>query len=153
MPFFVTFNIFNLNYGSDVHKRPECYNVDYIDNSEDNFNMINIQYKTTNGNDVSNPIFEKEIYDIASELTSIFVSSQTKQLLWFTMADSPWELLYKEHYAKVKRNPYQLGGGKLEQLIVKAYLRLEKYPLFLKLFQYINNRRVSSIKAQVYRKY
>ncbi|MGF1683206.1 hypothetical protein [Photobacterium minamisatsumaniensis] len=67
------------------------------------------------------------------------------------MGDSPWELLYKENYAKINRNPYQLGGGKFERFVVKAYLILEKYPLFLKSFQFINNRKASSIKAQVYR--
>ncbi|MGF1758697.1 radical SAM protein [Photobacterium sagamiensis] len=151
MPFFVTFNIFNLNYGSDVHKRPKLYNVEYIDDSESNFNMINLPYKTSNGNDVSNVTFEKEIDDIAEELTSIFVPSQTNQLLWFSMGDSPWELLYKEHYAQIKQNPYQSGGGILEIMIVKAYLYFEKYPFFLKIFQRLNNRQSSSIKAQIYR--
>lgn len=151
MPFFVTYNIFNLNYGSDVHKRPHLYNINHIDESDRNFNMINIPYTTNNGNDIHNKEYEKEIDNIAEELTSILVPNKANQLLWFVMGDSPWELLYKEHYAEIKKNPYQSGAGIFNKMIVNAYIYLEKYPLILKLFNRLNNRKTNEIKAQIYR--
>lgn len=150
MPFFVTFNIFNLNYGSGVHRDPERFGVSWIDESERNFNMINIPYRTTNGNDLSNPEYEKAVDDLATELCDVFVPSKQNQLLWFVMGDSPWELLYKEHYAKVGRNPYQDGGGFLERLLVKGYLHLEKKPWALRHLNRFMNKAATG-KATVYR--
>ncbi len=151
MPFFITFNIFNLNFGSDVFKNPNKYNVIEIDYNENNFNMINIPYKTNNGNDLSNSEYIKNIDKLAADLTTIFVPSKINQLLWFIMGDSPWELLYKEHYAKVGENPYQSGGGIIESVLIYLYLILEKYPPALRLFNFISNKKYILTKAQVYR--
>lgn len=151
MPFFITFNIFNLNYGSSVYKYPDKYKIDWIDCSETNFNMINIAYKTTNGNDLTNKNYEKNIDTLANYLLNIFVPSKTNQLLWFVMGDSPWELLYKEHYAKIGKNPYQNGGGIFESVIVYLYILLEKHPLALSLFNYLSNKKYIETKAQIYR--
>lgn len=151
MPFFVTFNIFNLNFGSDVYINPSKYQINSIDTSETNFNMINIPYTTSNGNDLTNAEYEKNVDTLANDLCNIFVPSQANQLLWFVMSDSPWELLYKEHYATIRKNPFQKGGGFAEKIIVALYLRLSKHPPILRLINSLSNNKVSSMKAQVYR--
>lgn len=151
IPFFATFNIFNLNYGSEVYRNPEKFKVNSIDKSEKNFNMINIEYTTTNGNDLRNKDFEKNVDNIAEKLCKIFVPSQTNQYLWFVLSDSPWELLYKKHYCKLGVNPFQKGGGFLESLFVKLYLIIDKTPLGKKILTFFDNKKISSTKTQIYR--
>lgn len=151
MPFFATFNIFNLNYGSDVYKNPSKYMIKNIDESEENFNMINIPYTTTNGNDLTNKEYEANVDKIAEKLCAIFVPSQTNQLLWFVVSDSPWELLYKKHYCANAINPFQKGGGTIENWLVKLYLFLDKYPFAKKILTTIDNKKRESTKVQIYR--
>lgn len=151
MPFFTTFNIFNLNYGSDVFKNPSKYNIEKINYNDDEFNMMNIPYSTNNGNDIANPDYVKKIDSLANDLMNIFVPSQINQLLWFVMGDSPWELLYKEHYAKIGENPFQKGGGFIEKILVKLYCILEKNSLALSILNFFSNKKIVSAKAQVYR--
>lgn len=151
IPFFATFNIFNLNYGSDVFKNPEKYGVKSIEYNEENFNMINIPFKSLHGNDIYNPQYVNNVDNIAEKLTAIFVKSDTKKLLWFMMSDSPWELLYKAHYGAIGTNPFQHGGSLLEKIFLKIYFLFEKQALFMKLINTITNKKIVSSKTQVYR--
>lgn len=151
MPFFTTFNIFNLNYGTDVFRNPSKYNVVKIDYNDSDFNMMNIPYSTNNGNDVTSPGYVRKIDSLADDLTNIFVPSQVNHLLWFVMSDSPWELLYKEHYAGIGKNPFQRGGGFLETMLIKLYFILESNSLALKVLNFMSNKKIVSTKAQVYR--
>lgn len=151
IPFFITFNIFNLNYGSDVFMNPSKYNVDKINYNDNDFNMMNIPYSTNNGNDIANPDYVRKIDSLADDLTKILVPRQINHLLWFVMGDSPWELLYKEHYAKIGINPFQKNGGFFEKIFVKIYFILEKNSVALSIFNFFSNKKIVLSKTQVYR--
>lgn len=96
VPFFATFNVFNLNIGTYIYDHFSDYGIQEILYDASNFNMINVPFIRTDTGDLQSKI-ESEINIFCDKLTSIFVQNEVYKLLWFTVGDSSWELLMKKY--------------------------------------------------------
>lgn len=96
VPFFATFNVFNLNTGTYIYNHFSDYGIKKILYDKSNFNMINIPFVRSDTGKLQSEI-EPEIDAFCDKLTSVFVKNDKYKLLWFTVGDSSWELLMKKY--------------------------------------------------------
>ena len=99
MPFFTTFNIFCLNTETHIYNNFLEFGIKEILYDESSFNMINIPFIRADTGTLQSE-FAIEINEFCDELTSVFVKNDEYKLLWFTVADSSWELLMKKYSSK-----------------------------------------------------
>lgn len=148
IPFFATFNFFNLNSGTDVYANYEKYDISEIIEHDDIFGMINIPFKLKNST-MSTKEREEKIEFFADTLTDIFVKNDMMKLLWFFAAESPWELLLKSHFSQ--ENPFQKSPRLADRAFVKIYAIIERYPSLLNLWNNFINKKMIETKSQIYR--
>ncbi len=112
MPLFATFNTFCLMLDSHMYKCPEEFGITEIINNQDDYNMVEVPYKTKFNDDTRSIHIKNELEKFKEDLLKVIVTDSSLYLSWFNISDSPYELLLKEFYAKQKLNPFQ--GGKID---------------------------------------
>ena len=146
MPFFTTFNVFNLNTDTYIYDNFSEFGVKEILYDVSNFNMINIPFIRKDTGTLQSE-FEVEIDEFCDELTALFVKNDEYKLLWFTVADSSWELLMKKHSHK---NIFQTEPKLLTRLLIKLYPKVEKSPVMMKIWNKVTNHKTSKVKGITY---
>lgn len=147
VPFFVTFNMFNLNTETDIYLNYNQFGIKEIKYNIGDFNMINIPFiREDTGKEQA--AFENELEPFCDELTNIFVKSDANKLLWFTISDSCWELLFKKY--NNDKNPFQINPNFTTRIGIKIYGFVSKRAVLLKIWNKVINRGVVSQKSTLY---
>jgi hypothetical protein len=129
MPFFMTFNTYGLIYNSKIYNKPEEFGITEICNDVDRFNMESIPYKTKWGDETSSQQNRDKIDAYFNRILDTVVQDKLLPLAWFTISDSPYELLLKKYYSSNgKSNPFQKKPSYIESLFVKLYMLLSEMP-------------------------
>ncbi len=127
--FFVTFNAFALVNESPMYRDPERFGIKSIEEGPDCFNMSRIPYRTRWGDETHSEQAKKALGECTEELLGVIVKDENLLLSWFAVADSPYELLFKEHYAGTRTgNPFQRRPSALSRMVARAYRRVESLP-------------------------
>lgn len=147
VPFFVTFNCFNLNSETYIYDHYKEFGIERIDYNVNSFNMINIPFiREDTGKSQSE--MELALEPFCDELVDIFVKNVSNKLLWFTIADSCWEMLFKKYNSN--GNPFQEKPNVVTRAIIKLYLHLSKNSFLLKMFNKFLNNKVINSKSTLY---
>lgn len=138
VPFFVTYNVFNLNIGSYIYDNFQEFGIEKIIYDVDKFNMINVPFirKDTG---MEQKYVEDELEKFCNSLTSLFVRNPVDQLLWFNVADSAWEMLMKKYS---HANPFQKEVPLLSKMGVVIGFVLSKNAIGLKIVNRISKRKM-----------
>lgn len=147
IPFFVTYNMFNLNTSTYIYDHPEKFNIEKKLFVAGEYNMIDIPFIRGDTQKLQSEL-EPEIDDYCNEITNILVANNTYKLLWFTVADSPWELLMQKYYKD--NNPFQTAPSKLEHILIKLYPFAEKVPFILNILNRITSNNIQTTESQIY---
>lgn len=98
MPFFATFNVFGLMYGSEMYKNPKKFGITEIIESTGGYYMVSIPYKTIyrdSTNERSSIVcLNKWINLFLKEL----IENDSKTSLWMDISDTPFEMLLKKYF-------------------------------------------------------
>lgn len=144
MPFFVTYNTFELMPDSKIFKQPKDFHIIEVIQDEDHFNMISIPYKTSFGDDTGSKYIQSNIEKIATVLTNLFVKNKFLQGVWYFASDSSYEMLLIEHFCS--GNPFQTEATITETLLMKLSSKLESFSLFSKSLRSFFQRWIIGIK-------
>lgn len=106
MPFFATFNTFCLMPQSTMYNQPHDFGITEVTNNIEEYNMTDVPYKTRFNDDTRSSKIKYDLEQFRKELLKVLVYKESLYLSWFNVADSAYELLLKEHYAKIKKNPF-----------------------------------------------
>ncbi|MEW6606417.1 MAG: radical SAM protein [bacterium] len=148
IPFFLTFNIFNLQIGSRIYKQPHLYGISRIIDNEDNLNMSGVPFESVNGNDLFNKKFEEKLNALSERITSLLVRKESLKLLWFASAESPWELLMKSN--NTVGNFFLEKESIVDKIGLVVYRMAKNYPVLFNLLNFIMNRKSEEVKVQLY---
>lgn len=102
-PFFCTFNVFGLMKNSDMYRYPEKYGITSISDTPNGYHMISVPYKTTWNDQTCEQNNFANLQKWANKYTRTLVKTKILDYFWFTIADTPYELLLKEYY---NHNPF-----------------------------------------------
>lgn len=138
VPFFVTYNVFNLNIGSYIYDNYQEYGIEKIIYDETKFNMINVPFiRKDTGKEQK--YMEVELEKYCNNLTSMFVRNPLDQLLWFNVADSAWEMLLKKYS---HTNPFQQEVSVFSKMEMMVAFALSKNAVGLRIVNRISKRKL-----------
>lgn len=147
VPFFVTFNCFNLNSETYIYDHYKDFGIREVQYNPAHFNMINIPFIREDTKKLQSEL-EEELEPFCDELADVFVRKLENKLLWFTIADSCWEMLFKKY--NNDGNPFQQEATKIEKMVVKLAQIASKNPMFYKICSKKMNSKNAEIKSTLY---